>query len=155
MIARRVELTKNALRLELGISDHNLICGCLVSKIRIPPPKIDEGRTFRRFKISSNLSVIWKTVLFLLISRWQLLGMGYHIQWHSWQARTETTSEDKRPVGFPGTLLTSSRKHCWNWNQAKRWNKLLTTKAPSTSLLCHNRVSKGRERAFKATFKKQ
>ena len=37
-----------------------------------------------------------------MISRWQLLGMGYHIQWHSWQARTEKTSEDKRPVPSQG-----------------------------------------------------
>ena len=37
-----------------------------------------------------------------MISQWQLSGMGYHIQCHSWQARTEKTSEDKRPVPSQG-----------------------------------------------------
>ena len=49
VITSRVELMKKTLTLELGISDHKLIYGCLQTKIRRPSPKIVQGRTFKRF----------------------------------------------------------------------------------------------------------
>ena len=48
VIASRVELIKKTLPLELGISDHKLMCGCLQTKVRRPPPKLVQGRTFKR-----------------------------------------------------------------------------------------------------------
>lgn len=40
VIASRVELIKKTLPLELGISNHKLMCGCLQTKVRRPPPKL-------------------------------------------------------------------------------------------------------------------
>ena len=39
VIASRVELIKKTLTLELSISGHKLIYGCLQTKIRRPPPQ--------------------------------------------------------------------------------------------------------------------
>ena len=38
VIASKVELIKKTIKLELGISDHKLIYGCLQTKLRRPPP---------------------------------------------------------------------------------------------------------------------
>ena len=43
------ELIKKTIKLELGISDHKLIYGCLQTKFRRPPPQFVQGRTLKRF----------------------------------------------------------------------------------------------------------
>lgn len=45
-------MIKKTIKLELGISDHKLIYGCLQTKLRRPPPppaKFVKGRTLKRF----------------------------------------------------------------------------------------------------------
>ena len=49
VIASKETLIRNTRTLELGISDHRLIYGCLCTKIKRPPPKIVKGRTFKNF----------------------------------------------------------------------------------------------------------
>lgn len=49
VIASKETLIRNTRTLELGISDHRLIYGCLCTRIKRPPPKIVKGRTFKNF----------------------------------------------------------------------------------------------------------
>ena len=49
VIASKETLIRNTRTLELGISVHRLIYGCLCTKIKRPPPKIVKGRTFKNF----------------------------------------------------------------------------------------------------------
>ena len=120
VIASRVELIKKTLPLELDISDHKLMCGCLQTKVRRPPPKLVQGRTFKRFnQIVRIYSWYEKRPIVCVFcfwwSWWQLLGMGYYIQWHLWQARTDESLSWVTPqilhlLNLPYKTLLNARK---------------------------------------------